>query len=85
MSCTWNPSTPGRDGNMWIPSKLTTGASGGPWITSLNFTANGTSPNSNLLFGVNSHVFPGKLQMFSPILGSLASSLYKEAINYNEK
>jgi len=67
---------------MWIASKLTTGASGGPWITSLNFTANGTSANKNLLFGVNSHVFPGKLQMFSPILGSLASSLYKEATNF---
>ena len=77
MWCTYNPSSDGGSNTMQIPSKLSEGASGGPWVT--NLSINVTKSGRNVVFGVNSHIFPGKLAMYSPVLGDLAAQLFGKA------
>eukprot|EP01128_Nolandella_sp_AFSM9_P008978 TRINITY_DN561_c0_g1_i1.p1 TRINITY_DN561_c0_g1~~TRINITY_DN561_c0_g1_i1.p1 ORF type:complete len:404 (+),score=60.04 TRINITY_DN561_c0_g1_i1:980-2191(+) len=77
MYCTYNDSTNQRDGNQRILSKLADGSSGGPWIS--RTTIGSDTQGRNLLSGVNSHIFPGKAYMYSPIFDTTVGQLFNKA------
>jgi len=80
LYCTRNAQSSSGSGTKGIPSKLGEGASGGPWTigTKIAPSTEGEA-DTNFVNGLNSHIYPGKLVMYSPNFDALTMQTYEAA------